>query len=203
MATNPELMNQADRILRPVLVKLADIPWLNVTACCAGHRAEDSVWFETEIHGASGLRNLMEWLRVLEGKLDGTGCRTDCLFSYSHSVDAEEGEEGEPEQDPPDYVDSDDTADFRTPHGWFPVVLETFWPADDDWRRGQSLIIEALLSSVEDFDAEGEEAPATGALNFCPFCSSSFIRLDTIETAGHRYVCGDCEMAWTMIDPTL
>lgn len=198
MATNPELMSQADRILRPVLLKLADISWLNVTGCCAGHRAEDSVWFEAEIHGASGLRHLMEWLRVLEGKLDGTGCRTDCLFSYSQGLDdAPEGD------DDPESAEFTDEGEFHTPHGWFPVVLETFWPADDDWRRGQSMIIEALLSSVEDYDGRTSSAPPSGAINFCPFCSSSFIRIETIDTTGHRYICGDCEMAWTMIDPAL
>jgi hypothetical protein len=119
-------------------------------------------------------------------------------------VDAAEEEvdavEEEDDADAPDYAED---PDFRTPHGWFPVVLETFWPSDDDWRRGQSMIIEALLSSVEDYDSKAEDSPAAGALNFCPFCSSSFIRIDTIETTGHRYVCGDCETAWTMIDPTL
>ena len=121
MATNPELMSQADRILRPVLLKLADIPWLNVTGCCAGHRAEDSVWFETEIHGASGLRHLMEWLRVLELKLDGTGCRTDCLFSYSQGL--EDASEGNEEGESPEFNDAfSDDAEFHTPHGWFPVI---------------------------------------------------------------------------------
>jgi formate dehydrogenase maturation protein FdhE len=42
-----------------------------------------------------------------------------------------------------------------------------------------------------------------GALNYCPFCSSSFVRLEDIDSAGCRYRCGDCETPWTMVDPTL
>ena len=194
--SNPDLLNQSDKILRPVLLKLAEIPWLNVTACCAGHQPEDSIWFETEVRGNSGLHRLTEWLRVLEGKLAGTGCRTDCLVNYGQGEDDDSDEAGHaeaPQDDPP-----------RTPHGWFPIVLETFWPVKDDWRRGQALIIEAFLSSVEEFrDQLNAEYQPDGAINYCPFCSSSFVRLDSFETSGHRYKCGDCEVAWTMIDPTL
>lgn len=192
--SNPDLLNQADRILRPVLIKLAEIPWLNVTGCCAGHQPEDSVWFEIEVRGTSGLYRTMEWLRVLEGKLAGTQCRTDCLVNYSDSGEDETEAEGFPVP----------ARAPHTPHGWFPITLETFWPAGDDWRRGQAMIIEALLSSIEDFrDQIDEEYTPEGAINYCPFCSSSFVRLDTIETTGHRYTCGDCETSWTMIDPTI
>ncbi len=194
--SNPDLLNQADRILRPVLIKLADIPWLNVTACCAGHQPEESVWFETEVRGNSGLQQMMEWLRILEGKLSGTGCRTDCMVNYSDSREGENVEETPP-------GDAEEIAP-RIPHGWFPIVMETFWPAKDDWRHGQALIIEALLSSVEEFRGQiVAEYKPDGAINYCPFCSSSFVRLDSFESSGHRYKCGDCETAWTMIDPKL
>jgi len=195
--SNPDLLNQADRILRPVLVKLADIPWLRVTGCCAGHQPEDSVWFETEIRGTSGLQRLMEWLRVLEGKLSGTNCRTDCLISYSDSHDPDAVADGYG-------ADLDGSDAVPTPHGWFPITLETFWPPKEDWRRGQALIIEALLSSMEEFgDRFDAEFEPDGALNYCPYCSSSFVRLESFESTGQRYKCGDCETSWTMIDPTL
>ena len=179
--SNSDLLNQADSVLRPVLRKLAAIPWMRVTGCCAGHQAEDSVWFELEVRGTSGLASLMEWLRVLDSKLAGTECRTDCLLNYTGSSRGAE-----------------------VPHGWFPLSIETFSPAQDDWRRGQALVIEAVLSSVEELgDKLQSGITPEGALNYCPFCSSSFIRLEGIETDGHRYCCGDCETAWTMIDPKL
>jgi hypothetical protein len=193
--SNPDLLNQADRILRPVLIKLVDVPWLNVTGCCAGHQPEDSVWFEADVRGTSGLERLMEWLRVLEGKLDGTNCRTDCLINYSTPVD--------PDAEPEEFVDEFDDA-LNAPHGWIPVTLETFWPVEDDWRHGQALIIEALLSSMEELGRRlMTEHEPDGAINYCPFCSSSFVRLEGLDSPGHRYKCGDCEMAWTMIDPKL
>lgn len=179
--SNPDLLNQADSVLRPVLRKLTDIPWLKVVACCAGHQPEDSVWFEFHIRGTSGLSRMMELLRILDSKLTGTDCRNDCLVNYSEDSDRE-----------------------AAPHGWFPVTVETFWPSRDDWRRGQALIIEALLSSVEEFGnrIDAEFVPE-GAVNYCPFCSSSFVRLESFPPSGHRYQCGDCETSWTMIDPTL
>jgi hypothetical protein len=195
--SNPDLLNQADRILRPVLIKFADISWLKVTGCCAGHQPEDSVWFETEVRGNSGLQRLMEWLRVLEGKLAGTKCRTDCLISYSNGPEGEAALEGSGS-------DADESEMSPTPHGWFPITLETFWAPDEDWRRGQALIIESLLSSIEEF-GDKIDAPfeSDGALIYCPFCSSSFVRLANFETIGHRYNCGDCETSWTMIEPTI
>lgn len=195
--SNPDLLNQADRILRPVLIKLAEIPWLKVTGCCAGHQPEESVWFETEIRGISGLQRMMEWLRVLEGKLIGTNCRTDCLVSYSEDINTETVND--------DLGNiSDDPKAVRTPYGWFPITIETFWPPKEDWRRGQALIIEALLSSVEEFGDQIEaDCEPDGALNYCPYCSSSFVRLDKFVAAGQRYKCRDCNTSWTMIDPTL
>ncbi len=123
----------------------------------------------------------MGLLRILDQKLVGTDCRADCLVNYGN----------DPEAAPPQ-------------HGWFPIVVEVFWPSKDDWRRGQALIIEALLSSVEEFGEHDEtEFEPEGALNYCPFCSSTFVRLDGLEGSGHRYRCGDCETSWTMIDTTL
>ena len=179
--SNPDLLNQADRVLRPLLGKLTEILWLKVAACCAGHQAEDSVWLELHVRGTSGLLRMMGLLRVLEGKLAGTDCRTDCLVNYGSD---------------PDGVDA--------PHGWFPITIETFWPAKDDWRRGQALIIEALLSSVEEFgNSSDAEFEPEGAVNYCLFCSSSFVRLESFESSGHRYRCGDCESSWIMVDPTI
>jgi len=67
------------------------------------------------------------------------------------------------------------------------------------------MIIETLLSSLEEFSDRVAETPNPPCgINYCPFCSSSFIRLDTIEKSGpHRYRCGDCDMTWTMIDPAV
>src|SRR5690606_31312858 len=116
--SNPDLMSQADRVLRPVLRKLAQKSWLKVTNYCAGHQPDDSVWFELQVRGTSGLWRMMDLLRILDGKLAGTDCRTDCLVNYANDPDA-----------------------AHAPHGWFPLTVETFWPSKDDWRRGQALII--------------------------------------------------------------
>ena len=179
--SNPDILNQADRILRPVLKKLALIPWLKIVGCCAGHQAEDSVWVEFHVRGSSGLWRLKELLRILDTKMVGTDCRADCLLNYG----------SDPEAAP-------------VQHGWFPILVEVFWPSKDDWRRGQAMIIEALQSSVEEFgERDTTEFESEGAVNYCPYCSSSFVRLDGFEGSGHRYRCGDCETVWTMIDPTL
>ena len=179
--SNPDLINEADKILRPVLRKLAPVPWMDVTGCCAGHQPEESVWFELQVRGNSGLWQLVELLRVLEGKLAGTDCRTDCVINYGSEAEAP-----------------------NVQHGWVPLIVEIFWPSKDDWRRGQALIVEALSSSVEEFGEDiSIEFEPEGAINYCPFCSSSFVRLDSFEATGHRYRCGDCDKPWTMIDPTL
>ena len=66
------------------------------------------------------------------------------------------------------------------------------------------MIVETMLSSIEEFSSRlAEPANPRCAINYCPFCSSSFIRIDTIEAPGHRYRCGDCDMTWTMIDPAI
>ena len=139
------------------------------------------MWFEIHVRGSSGLNRLIELLKVLEGKLVGTDCRADCLVNYGTDSEA-----------------------VRVQHGWFPIAVEIFWPAKDDWRRGQALIVESLLSSVEEF-GEGidEEFGLEGAVVYCPYCSSSFIRLEAFEKSGHRYLCGDCETPWTMVEPGL
>ena len=179
--SNPDLLNQADSILRPVLRKLSGLSWLEVTGCCAGHQPEDCVWFELDLRGTSGIGRMMELLRVLDLKLADTDCRTDCLVNYREDSDAP-----------------------QSPHGWFSLTAEIFWPAKDDWRRGQALIVESLLSSVEDFgDKIDAEFESEGAITYCPFCSSSFVRLESLEASGHRYRCGDCESSWTMIEPKL
>jgi transposase-like protein len=65
------------------------------------------------------------------------------------------------------------------------------------------MIVETLLSSIEESSrlAQSENPPC--AINYCPFCSSSFIRAEELESSGNRYRCGDCDMTWTMNQPTV
>src|SRR5215472_5650946 len=170
--SNSDILSKADRALRPVLKELGRFPWIRIEGCCAGHKQEDSLWLEINVLGSSGLQKLTELLRTLDGKLAGTECRVDCLLSYSASLDVP-----------------------KTPHGWIPTAIEVLWPARNDWRRSQSMIIETLLSSIEEFSGRLEEpGNPPCAINYCPFCSSSFIRVETLEKSGNRYRCGDCDM---------
>jgi hypothetical protein len=179
--SNSDILSKADRALRPVLKELGRFPWIRIEGCCAGHKPEDSLWLEINVLGTSGLQKLSELLRSLDGKLSGTDCRLDCLLSYSAAENAP-----------------------ATPHGWIPTAIEVFWPSRTDWRRNQSMIIETLLSSMEELSSRAAEpANPACAINYCPFCSSSFIRVDTIDMPGNRYRCGDCDMTWTMIDPAV
>ena len=180
--SNFDTLGKADRALRPVLKELEKFPWIRLEGCCAGHKPEDSLWLELNVLGLTGLRHLSELLRVLDSKLADTDCRLDCLLSYSS-----------PAETPP------------PAHGWIPVAVEVLWPSKTEWRRAQSMIIETLMSSLEEFsDRITETSNPPCGINFCPFCSSSFIRLDNIEKAGaHRYRCGDCDMTWTMMDPAV
>jgi len=179
--SNSDILSKADRALRPVLKELGRFPWIRLEGCCAGHRPEDSLWLEINLLGASGLQRLTDLLKILDGKLAGTDCRLDCLLSYSTPVDTP-----------------------APPHGWIPTAIEVFWPSRADWRRSQSMIIETLLSSIEEFSGRlAEPAKTSCAINYCPFCSSSFIRVDTVEKGGNRYRCGDCDMNWTMVDPAV
>ena len=180
--SNSDILGKADRVLRPVLKELEKFPWIRLEGCCAGHKPEDSLWLELNVLGSSGLRHLSALLRILDSKLADTDCRLDCLLSYS----------APPDMPPP-------------PHGWIPVAVEVFWPAKTEWRRAQSMIIETLMSSLEEFgDRVPEISNPPCGINFCPFCSSSFVRLDGIEKSGpHRYRCGDCDMTWTMVDPAV
>lgn len=178
--SNSDIVSKADKVLRPVLKELGRFPWLKFEGCCAGHKSEDSLWLEITVLGSSGLRRLTDLVRILDGKLSGTDCRLDCLLNYTTDADT-----------------------VPTPHGWISTALEVFWPPRNDWRRNQSMVIEALLSSIEEFSSRiADPANPPCAINYCPFCSSSFISIDTIEKSGsHRYRCGDCDMNWTMIDP--
>jgi transposase-like protein len=82
--------------------------------------------------------------------------------------------------------------------------VEVFWAAKPEWRRSQSMVIESMLSSIEEFGSRVTEPyQPKCAINYCPFCSSSFVRIDNILAAEHRYRCGDCDMTWTMIDPVV
>ena len=180
--SNSDILSKADRVLRPVLKELGRLSWLRIEGCCAGHKPEDNLWLELNILGSSGISRLMELLRILDTKLAGTDIRVDCLLSYA-----------DPEEMGP------------IPHGWIPVSVEIFWPTRPEWRRSQSMIVESLLSSIEEFSARVTEPyDAKCAINYCPFCSSSFIRIDSMGASGdHRYRCGDCDMTWSMIDPVV
>src|SRR5262245_18527909 len=178
--SNSDIVGKADRALRPVLKELGRFEWIRLEGCCAGHKQEDTLWIEINVLGASGLQRLAEFLRAFDAKLAGTDCRVDCLLSYSARGAG------------------------AVPHGWIPTAIEVFWPPRNDWRRSQSMIIETLLSSIEESNSRlglNENPPC--AINYCPFCSSSFIRVDTVEKPGTRYRCGDCDMTWTMIEPTV
>ena len=178
---NPDILSKADKALRPVLKELGRFQWIRIEGCCAGHNPEDSLWLEISVLGSSGLRRLMEVLKILDAKLAGTDCRVDCLLSYAAPAGV-----------------------TIAPHGWIPTAIEVFWPPKNEWRRSQSMIIETLLSSIE--ECSGRMTPpeeSACAINYCPFCSSSFIRLDTLEKSGGKYRCGDCDMTWSMIEPVL
>jgi len=179
--SNSDILSKADRALRPILKELGQFSWIRIEGCCAGHKQEDTLWLEINVLGASGLQKLTELLRIFDAKLAGTDCRVDCLLSYSAPA-------GVP----------------IAPHGWIPTAIEVFWPPKNDWRRNQSMFIETLLSSIEESTnrmSQPENPPC--AINYCPFCSSSFIRLETMEKSDSRYRCGDCDMTWRMIDPVV
>ena len=180
--SNSDILGRADRALRPVLKELDGFSWLRIEGCCAGHKPEDSLWLEVNVLGYSGLQHLTELLRILDSKLADTDCRVECLLSYSATAEI-----------PP------------APHGWTPTAVEVFWPSRNDWRRAQSMIIETLLSSIEEFRSRLGESPNSAcAINYCPFCSSSLVRVEAIEKTGeHRYRCGDCDVTWTMVDPAV
>ena len=179
--SNSDILSKADRALRPVLKELGRFQWIRLEGCCAGHKPEDSLWLEINVLGSSGLQHLTQFLRIFDAKLSGTDCRVDCLLSYAS-----------PEDIP------------AIPHGWIPTAIEVFWPSRNDWRRSQSMIVETLLSSIEEFSSRlAEPSNPPCAINYCPFCSSSFIRADQIEKSGNRYRCGDCDMTWTMVDPAV
>ena len=133
--SNPDILSKADKVLRPVLKELGAFQWIRIEGCCAGHKQEDSLWLEINVLGSSGLRRLMEVLRILDGKLSGTDCRLDCLLSYASGPDIP-----------------------STPHGWIPTGIEIFWPSRADWRRSQSMIVETLLSSIEEFRSRATES---------------------------------------------
>jgi predicted Zn finger-like uncharacterized protein len=97
---------------------------------------------------------------------------------------------------------SRETEEEATPHGWTPAAIEVFWPPRAEWRRSQSMVVEAMLSSIEEFSSRIDDTSRSeGAINYCPFCSSSFVRIESIGATDHKYRCGDCDMTWTMTDP--
>ena len=179
--SNSDILSKADKILRPVLKELDRFAWIRIEGCCAGHKQEDTLWLEVNVLGASGLSRLMEMLRLLDAKLTGTDIRLDCLLSYSAGIEF-----------------------GPVTHGWIPTAVEVFWPSRPEWRRSQSMVVEALLSTIEEFGSRVTEPfKPEGAINYCPFCSSSFVRIDSIGANDHKYRCGDCDMTWSMIEPTI
>jgi len=176
--SNSDILSKADKALRPVLKALSRFSWMRIEGCCAGHKLEDTLWLEVNVLGMTGLHRLRELLRILDAKLAGTDIRVDCLLSCA--ADAEE---------------------IPVPHGWTPTAVEVFWPPRPEWRRSQSMIVEAMLSSIEEFSSRDTSARPDCAINYCPFCSSSFVRLENIGAADHKYRCGDCDMTWTMTNP--
>jgi hypothetical protein len=178
--SNSDILGKADKVLRPVIKELGRFPWMRIEGCCGGHKPEDTLWFEINVLGTSGLTKLMEMLRVLDAKLAGTDIRLDCLLSYAAEVEF-----------------------GPVPHGWIPTAIEVFWPARQEWRRSQSMIIETLLSTIEECARLAEPTQSDCAINYCPFCSSSFVRIESIGSTDHRYRCGDCDMTWTMVDPAV
>jgi hypothetical protein len=177
--SNSDILGKADKVLRPVLKALSQFSWMNIEGCCAGHKLEDTLWFEVNVLGMSGLSRLRELLKILDSKLAGTDIRVDCLLSYAAETDEE-----------------------PVPHGWVPTAIEVFWPPRPEWRRSQSMVVEAMLSSIEEFGSRHENAASSeGAINYCPFCSSPFVRIEGIGATDHKYRCGDCDMGWTMTDP--
>jgi hypothetical protein len=178
--SNSDILSKADRALRPVLKQLSTFQWIRVEGCCAGHKQEDTLWIEVNVLGSSGLQRLRELVKTFDAKLAGADCRVDWLLSYSDSHAPE------------------------PPHGWISTAIEVFWPTKNDWKRSQSLIVETLLSAIEECRSrmiQAENPPC--AINFCPFCSSSFVRMETLDHPGARYRCGDCDMTWTMIEPAV
>jgi hypothetical protein len=178
--SNSDILSKADKVLRPVLKELSRFSWMHIEGCCAGHKLEDTLWLEINVLGATGLTRLRELLRILDTKVTGTDIRVDCLLSYA-------GPEAEP-----------------TPHGWIPTAIEVSWAPRQEWKRSQTMIVETLLSSIEEFRSRVVESGRPDcAINYCPYCSSSFIRIDSIGSPDHKYRCGDCDMTWTMIDPVV
>jgi hypothetical protein len=179
--SNSDILGRADKVLRPVITELGRFSWIRIEGCCAGHKPEDTLWLETRVLGMTGLARLTDMLRVLGTKLSGTDIRVDCLLSYSSE------------------------ADFGpAPHGWIPLGVEVFWPPRQDWRRSQSMVVETLLSTIADCASRlTESARSDCAINYCPFCSSSFVRIESIGAAQNRYRCGDCDVTWTMVDPAV
>ena len=177
--SNSDILSKADKVLRPVLKALTRFSWLHIEGCCAGHKLEDTLWLEINVLGMTGLVRLRELLRILDGKLAGTDIRVDCLLSYTRETEEE-----------------------AVPYGWTPTAVEVFWPPRAEWRRSQSMVVEAMLSTIEEFGSRiDDSSKSEGVINYCPFCSSSFVRIEAIGATDHKYRCGDCDMTWTMTDP--
>src|SRR4030095_2176902 len=145
--SNSDILSKADKALRPVLRLLSRFSWMRIEGCCAGHKPEDSLWVEVNVLGLNGLNRLRELLGILDTKLTGTDIRVDCLLSYA----------AEPDDEP-------------VPFGWTPVAIEIFWPPKPEWRRSQTMVVEAMLSSIEEFGSRvTEHVRPDSAINYCPF----------------------------------
>src|SRR5437867_10921475 len=143
--SNSDILSKADKALRPVLKGLGRFSWVRIEGCCAGHKPEDSLWIEVNVLGSSGLSRLMELLRMLDAKLADTDIRVDCLLSYAGRVGV--GAVGE---------------------GWGGRGVGGLGGGGGWGGGGESMIIETLLSSIEEFSSRSAE-PNTpqGAINYC------------------------------------
>ena len=128
--SNSDILSKADKVLRPVLKELSRFSWMRIEGCCAGHKQEDTLWLEINILGATVLTRLRDLLRILDTKVAGTDIRVDCLLSYSGGPDAE-----------------------PVAHGWIPTAIEVTWAPRPEWKRSQTMIVETLLSSIEEFSS--------------------------------------------------
>src|SRR5437764_15492682 len=126
--SDSDILSKADRVLRPVLKELGGFPWIRLEGCCAGHKPEDSLWLEINVLGSSGLRRLMELLRILDSKLADTDCRLDCLLSYSAPADIS-----------------------PAPHRAIRTAIDVWWPSRNGSPRSQSTLFATPVTSSDEF----------------------------------------------------
>ncbi len=177
--SNSDILSKADKVLRPVLKALSRFSWMHIEGCCAGHKLEDTLWLEINVLGMTGLNRLRDLLRILDSKLAGTDIRVDCLLSYARRRKT-----------------SQSPTAGRAPRWKYSGLLDPNGAEASPWSSKQCSL--RLKNSVRRLD---DSARSEAAINYCPFCSSSFVRIEGVGAADHKYRCGDCDMSWTMTDP--